>query len=274
VTRSGIVSADFQIKFKLCRATYCAMSMLESHGSTMMKFSIAPAFSAALLLALICLQGTAVAQVGQIGEATGTIEISRGGQIADGTVATPIFLNDQVTTGPASSSTINLNGGSALELGESTTLKIDEHLLPPNQSYFKSRVSLLRGTVRSVVPRVLAKADFEVHTPNAVTSVRGTDFRVAFSSGQKRFGYPGCTSFTDLTVYTGVVTVANLADLSVTVDVPEGFATTVACDQAPEAPGPAGLGESGSGGVSGPGGGVAPPPPASSPPLITVPPVR
>jgi hypothetical protein len=242
--------------------------------STMTKFSIALTLTGALLIALGGLQGIAAAQVGQIGEANGTIEVNHRGQIGDGNVATPIFLDDQVTTGPASSSTINLNGGSTLELGESTTLKIDQHLLPPNQSNFKTRVSVLRGAVRSVVPRVLASADFEVHTPNAVTSVRGTDFRVASSSGQKRFGYPGCTSFTDVTVYTGVVTVANLANLSVTVDVPEGFATTVACDQAPEAPGPAGLGESGSSGVSGPGGGVAPPPPASSPPAITVPPVR
>jgi len=237
----------------------------------MRKFSNLRALGFALLLALGALQGTAAAQVGQIGAATGAIEISRGGQIGDGTVATPIFLNDQVTTGPASSSTINLNGGSSIELGESTTLKIDQHLLPPNQSNFKTRLRMLRGTVRSVVPKVLASADFEVNTPNAVTAVRGTDFRVSFSLGQKRFGYPGCASFTDVTVYTGVVTVANLANLSATVDVPEGFATTVACDQTPEAPGPQGLGESINGGVSGSGAGVAPPPPASSPPPITVP---
>jgi hypothetical protein len=240
----------------------------------MAKFWIALTFSLALLITLGGLRGNAAAQVGQIGEASGTIEISRGGQIGDGTVATPIFLNDQVTTGPASSSTINLNGGSELELGESTTLTIDQHLLPPHQSNFKTRIRLLRGTIRSVVPKVLASADFEVHTPNAVTSVRGTDFRVAFSLGQKRFGYPGCTSFTDVTVYTGVVTVANLTNLSATVDVPEGFATTVACDQAPESAGPPGLGESGNGGVSGPGGGVAPPPPASAPPVFTIPPSR
>lgn len=238
----------------------------------MPKVPIVRAFSFALLIALSCLQGTATAQVGQVGEASGTIELGRAGQTRNVTVAMPIFIDDQVTTGPASSSTINLNGGSKLELGESTTLKIDRHVLPPSRSNFATRISLLQGTLRSVVPSVLGSADFEVHTPNAVAAVRGTDFRVAFILGQKRFGYPGCASFTDVSVLTGIVAVANLANLSVTVDVPAGFATTVACDQVPEAPGPAGIGESGNGGVQGSGSGVPPPPPAPAPPVPVLPP--
>jgi hypothetical protein len=237
----------------------------------MPKFSLASASCFALLIALGSFQGKAAAQVGQIGEAHGTSEISRGGQIQDATVTTTIFLNDQITTGPASSSTINLNGGSQLELGEETTLKIDQHLLPPNQSNFSTRINMIRGTVRSLVPKALARADFEVHTPNAVTAVRGTDFRVSFSIGTKRFGYPGCTTFTDVVVYIGTVAVSNLASPSSIVDVSDGFTTTVACDQVPEAPGPLGVGGNGNGGVPGTGSGVAPPPPASAPPVTVLP---
>src|ERR1700731_1663892 len=194
------------------------------------KSPIVQTLSFVVLSALCFLQGTASAQVGQIGQASGAVEVSRAGQVQAAAVATPLFMNDQVVTGPASSSNINLNGGSTLELGESTTLKIDQHSLPPTRSNFTTRISVLKGTVRSKVPRVLASADFEVHTPNAVTAVRGTDFQVALSLGQKRFGYPGCTTFTDVNVYSGVVNVANVANPSTSVSVPEGFATTVACD--------------------------------------------
>jgi hypothetical protein len=241
---------------------------------TMPKFPIVRAFSFALLIVVSCLVGTAAAQVGQVGAANGTIELSRAGQIRDLAVAMPILLNDQITTGPASSATINLNGGSELELGESTTLKIDQHVLPPTRSNFTTRINLLIGTVRSLVPAVVAgTADFEVHTPNAVTAVRGTDYRAAYSLGQKRFGYPGCASFTDVSVATGVVAVANVANPSATVDVPAGFTTTVACDQGPQAPGPSDVSESGSEGV-GAGVNVPPPPaaPAPAPPAPAPPP--
>jgi hypothetical protein len=217
------------------------------------------------LFALLLWPRISAAQVGQIATVYGNSQLRRGAQVESVSPAMPLFLNDQVTTEPASSLAINLNGGAELELGESSTIVLDEHVLPPNQSAFRTRIGLLRGKVHSIVPHVAVAADFEVHTPNAVTSVRGTDFGVAFSDGTLRFGYPGCTTFTDVTVYSGTVSVASIANPTATVDIPEGFSTTVACDQAPLPPGPSGLEGMNSGSVRGPGAATAPPPPAAAP---------
>ena len=230
-------------------------------------FSTRDVLAATLLFAASFFPVKVGAQVGQIARAEGSVELVRAAVTSSASVGTTLYLNDEITDGPAASSTINLNGGSSLELGESTTLKIDQHIIPPNQSYFRSRMTLALGTVRSLVPAG-AGADFEVHTPNAVTSVRGTIFRVSFSTGQARFGYPGCSTFTDVTVESGLVAVAGSANPGLTVNVPEGYSTTVACDRAPEGPSPLGIGGSTTGGVTGPGVVAPPPPPAPVPVVI------
>jgi hypothetical protein len=224
------------------------------------------------LLAMLVLPRISAAQVGQVAKVNGNAELRRASQLYGVGAAMPVFLNDQVSTDAASSLAINLNGGSSLELGESSTITLDEHVLPPTQSAFKTQISLLTGKVRSVVPHVLGAADFEVHTPNAVAAVRGTDFVVSFSDGQKRFGYPGCETFTDLSVHTGTVAIANMANPNASVNVPEGFSTTVACANAPLPPGPSGLEGLGSGGVTAPGAVTGPPPPAAAPPPAPPPP--
>jgi hypothetical protein len=214
---------------------------------------------------LLILPRISSAQVGQIAKLYGNAQLRRGSQLYGVGPAMPLFLNDQVTTEPSSSLAINLNGGSELNLGESSTIVLDEHVLPPNQSAFRTRISLLSGKVRSTVLRALIATDFQVHTPNAVAAVRGTDFAVAFSEGTRRFGYPGCTTFTDVSVYAGTVTVGSTANPTATVNIPEGFSTTVACDQAPLPPGPSGLEGMGSGTLTGPGAVTAPPPPGAAP---------
>ena len=224
------------------------------------KFSIVLSLSALLLFPRI-----SYAQVGQTATVYGDSQLRRGSQVESVSPEMPLFLNDEVSTEPASSLAINLNGGSELELGESSTIVLDEHVLPPNQSAFRTRIGLLRGKVHSIVPHAVVTADFEVHTPNAVTAVRGTDFAVVFSDGTRRFGYPGCTTFTDVTVYSGTVSVASTANPNATVNIPEGFSTTVACDQAPLPPGPSGLEGMNSGTIKGPGAATAPPPPAAAP---------
>jgi len=225
-----------------------------------------PKFSIALsLLALLFFPRISAAQVGQIASLYGNSQLRRGSQLESVSPAMPIFLNDVVTTEAASTLAINLNGGSEIELGESSTIVLDEHALPPNQSAFRTRIGLLRGRVHSIVPRALVAADFEVHTPNAVTAVRGTDFVVTFSEGTRRFGYPGCSTFTDVTVLSGTVSVANTTNPTALVNIPEGFSTTIACDQAPLPPGPSGLEGMESGTIKGPGAATAPPPPAAAP---------
>jgi ferric-dicitrate binding protein FerR (iron transport regulator) len=147
---------------------------------------------------------------------------------------------DRFVTGPNGRLTIALSDGSRLELEPSTTLIIDQYFASPAGG-LRSSFSLLGGVLRSLV-RVTgsAKPNFEVHTPNAVASARGTQYDSAYSAGKARAAFGECRQFTDVSVYQGTVAVANVAAPSAAIDVREGYQTSVACTQSPLGPGPIG----------------------------------
>src|SRR5208282_1539601 len=142
------------------------------------------------------------------------------------------------------------------------------------------------GGLRSIVPVLLRTEGFEIHTPNAVTAVRGTDFDTTYIEGRARPGYEGCQRYTDVRVREGVVAVSNLANPGEVVEVTAGYETTVPCLLPPLNAGPLGIagaiGPGAAGGRSGgaggaaaaavgfsappPGGGSSAPPPPPMPP--------
>ena len=66
-----------------------------------------------------------------------------------------------------------------MQLGASTTLTIDESMVV-NGVGAPSKVGLAEGALHSVIKGAMrgSTTTFEVHTPNAVGAVRGTDFTV------------------------------------------------------------------------------------------------
>jgi len=115
--------------------------------------------------------------------------------------------------------------------------------------------------LRSVVPVLAPGETYEVHTPNASTAVRGTDFDVTYIEGRVRPGYAGCQRYTDVRVREGVVAVSNPANPTQIVEIDAGFETTVPCELPPLTGGPLGIagavGPGGAGGRSSSGGGTA-----------------
>jgi hypothetical protein len=62
---------------------------------------------------------------------------------------------------------------------------LTENILNPHGSRAATKVTLLSGLVRSLVKIGPGRRpNFEVHTPNAVASARGTMFDVSYREGQ------------------------------------------------------------------------------------------
>jgi ferric-dicitrate binding protein FerR (iron transport regulator) len=212
----------------------------------------------------------AQAAAGSITAATGTVQIVRAGATLPAAIGTAVDLGDRVVTAAGGHVAIRLTDGSTLELGESSALVIDQQVAAPAQT----RVSLFAGVVRSFVNRTVGAAapNFEVHTPNAVAAARGTRFDTAYVSGAQRPSFGDCRSFTDVSVYDGVVHLANVNNLAGGVDVPAGYEATVPCMSNPTGAGP--LGMTGAASLNAAGGGlgggnaitpIAPVPPPSCP---------
>jgi hypothetical protein len=195
----------------------------------------------AIAIAYLSRAGLAMAQmpIGEVSEIRGQAELKRGSGITPIAVKTQIELHDQITLKPNSYLTIALVNGRQIQYQGAFTQVVDEAPISPSGIMTRLATRLLSGNVRAIVSSALGGVfDYQVHTSNALIAVSGTDFEVAFSVGAARPGFSGCGVFTDVNVYTGVVSVANAAG---TVMVEGGYATTVPCLGAPLSPGPLGL---------------------------------
>jgi hypothetical protein len=165
-----------------------------------------------LVLALLCLNGEALAQLkaGLLVRLRGSAMIERGSRSIVAAQAMPILLGDKLETSAGSEATISLIDGSELSLSDSTTIVVDRSMIGPTPA--DSIINLFQGKLRSVIHmRVGNVPDFEVHTPNAVVGVRGTDFETEYIEGRPCPGFPQCSRYTDVGVYEGIVEVRNPA---------------------------------------------------------------
>jgi hypothetical protein len=141
-------------------------------------------FLAAMLLVLVPYVW-AQTSAGSVSAVTGAVSLERSGVSIPAIFGTAVQVGDKFTTGPNSRVTIKLTDGSQFELSESSTLVLTEDTLNPDGSRASTKVTLMTGLVRSLVHYAPAGTpNFEVHTPNAVASARGTMFDVSYHEGQ------------------------------------------------------------------------------------------
>jgi len=137
--------------------------------------------AAQVMIATIAVVAVAHAQntVGTITQVAGVASIQRAGATIAAAPNTPVMLHDKIITQPGASLTITMVDNSYLQLSASTTLTIDESMVV-NRVGAPSKVGLAEGTLHSVIQGAMRSSTtkFEVHTPNAVGAVRGTDFIV------------------------------------------------------------------------------------------------
>jgi hypothetical protein len=143
--------------------------------------------SATLLVVLLTLapHASANTSAGSISALNGTVTVERAGKSIPAVQGSALQVGDKLTTGPNGRVSVTLSDGSQLELNDSSTLVLTENVLNPDGSRARTKVTLLSGLVRSLVKVTSGgHPNFEVHTPNAVASARGTMFDVSYHEGQ------------------------------------------------------------------------------------------
>ena len=201
---------------------------------------------AAAFCALVLAQAAiarAQVSVGTVAKLTGTARLLRGRTESAVTQSMPVEQYDRFQTGAKSTVTIALADGTSLELGESSSITIERY---PATGKSGGLISLWVGRLRSIVKAALAGGgDFEVHTPNAVAAVRGTDFETKFVLGKPCPEDHSCMRYTTVGVSSGKVAVSNPSEPTASVLVTDGYETTVACESPPTSPAPLGMNEMG-----------------------------
>jgi len=191
------------------------------------------------LVLVVCGPAMAQTAAGSFQSASGQVQIQRSGGATIGAAAgVGVNVGDRIVTGPNGHAVILLNDQSRLEVGPASSITLDQFTITGGAT--STRVSLFSGVLRSLVNGATGgqRADYQVHTPNAVAAVRGTKFDTAYSENVIRPGYQGCEKYTDVSVYQGVVNLAPIATPNAGEDVGAGYEATLPCDKPPSDAGP------------------------------------
>ena len=109
------------------------------------------------------------------------------------------FLHDVIRTKRRSRARLGFTDGSVLNMGSNQKIHVQEYAYNKKKETRHVIVETLRGSIRATVSKVTGDSVFQVKTPTAIISVRGTDFIVQV----------GPDGMTTVTVISGIVNVRN-----------------------------------------------------------------
>ena len=192
---------------------------------------------AGLFLVAVCAMAVAhVAQaqnaVGTVSSASGGVQIQRGAAVLPATPGMPVNLGDRIGSGVEGICVITLSDGSKLELRPSTDITLDQYT---SGGPTPTRVSLASGVLKSTVKKTRGvPANYQVHTPNAILTARGTIFYTSYTSSSPQTGnLPGVSHYTEVAVLEGTVNLAQASSPQGGVQIAQGTSGTVAGGNAP-----------------------------------------
>ena len=199
------------------------------------------ATSIAMIIIFVAQISSAQETVGAIAKVIGNAKLERGAKELDAAVAMPVAIGDKLRTMKNSQVSVTFRDGSSAELGESSYLTIDRYALS-GSTRTAGLLALWAGRLRTIVKVATGREpSFEVHTPNAVVAVRGTDFETAFIDNRPCPEDRSCMRYTTVGVSRGIVAVSNPSNPAPPTEVREGYETTVACESAATSPAPLGM---------------------------------
>lgn len=178
---------------------------------------------------------TARAQIaaGTVTSASGGVQIQRGAATMAATPGTPVNQGDKIVSGVEGVATIILSDGSQLELRPSTDITLDQYT---SGGPTPTRVSLASGVLKSAVHRTSGTpANYQVRTPNAIVTARGTAFYTSYTDSSPQTGnLPGVSHYTEVAVLEGAINLAQAAAPNRGVEIAQGTTGTVAGGDPPD----------------------------------------
>jgi ferric-dicitrate binding protein FerR (iron transport regulator) len=170
---------------------------------------------------------------GTVASASGGVQIQHGAAVMSATPGTPVNQGDKIISGAGGVAVITLSDGSRLELQPSTDVTLEQYT---SGGATPTRVLLASGILKSDVKKTPGTpANYQVHTPNAIVTARGTVFYTSYTDSSPQTGaLPGVSHYTEVAVLEGSVKLAQDAAPDRGVEVAQGTTGTVAGDEAPD----------------------------------------
>jgi hypothetical protein len=137
-------------------------------------------------LAIACVTAVSVEaqETGRVAAILGTVQIARGGMSQMASIGAPVFDGDRLTTGSTDQAKVVFEDDSVIDLGPGTDVLLAKQVFERTSHRLGSLLRLSNGKLRAWVGEAYrgARSRYEVETPTAITTVRGTEFIVAYDS--------------------------------------------------------------------------------------------
>ena len=174
--------------------------------------------------------------LGNFTHVEGRVDVLRGGRLPSASVKVgeSVFLKDVIRTKSDSKAEITFVDKNILRIGQRSRIDISEYVSAEGKG--STVINLPRGKVEAIIPpgepvkRIAVSPEgsrFEIHTPNAVAGVRGTDFLIWYE-----------WNLTQILVMEGTVCGYNLASEESVVCIPAGLFSSIFLNAGPTSPRP------------------------------------
>ena len=137
-----------------------------------------------LAIACVTAVGVEAQETGRVAAILGTVQIARGGMSQMASIGAPVFAGDRLTTGSTDQAKVVFEDDSVIDMGPGTDLLLAKQVSDRTSHSLGSLLRLSNGKLRAWVGEAYrgARSRYEVETPTAITTVRGTEFIVAYDS--------------------------------------------------------------------------------------------
>lgn len=179
----------------------------------------------ALIIAMACPYAYA-ADVGMVTYVEGRVDVAKIGS----DMATPLREGDQIAIGDAirtksnSKAEVTFNDKSMLRLAQSTRVEVRDYVLDANNKRKTAEIMVDRGKARTVIAKMPDKAEFNISTPNARGTVKGSDVFTSFQAGSS-----------NILVAEGQLSIVSPTHPGSELIVPAGNSVVVPLNEAPQA---------------------------------------
>lgn len=117
--------------------------------------------------------------VGRITSASGSADVLRTGaeRALPAAQGDPVNIGDIVRTKTGSRLQVTFVDGSTINVGERSRVQITEYLFDPAKQQRRSVLSVLRGKIHALIPRIFKGEEgrYEIRTTTAVAAMRGSE---------------------------------------------------------------------------------------------------
>ncbi len=153
------------------------------------------------------IEASANPAAGQVARIVPQVQIDRAMQHFLAGVSDRVYWNDGLRSGPTGRAHIMLNGGSELNLGSDSSLRILRHDAEAQQTSLELLMGRLRGKTAKLSR---AGAKFEVHTPLGVAGPMGADFSLLVANDSvELMAFDGSVRFTNMNGQSASVSAGN-----------------------------------------------------------------